>query len=137
MSKLSELALEWVGTPWVHNQSKKHLGCDCVGFLIGLGREANLIPKNFYVPNYHRIPRFNSIIDTIEKIESLYKVDEPYDTEDILIIRYGELICHVALYLGNHTIIHADNLYGVHVVPINFFKDKIFAIYRIKEEWRL
>jgi len=135
MSKLSSIALEWVGTPWIHNQSTKHLGCDCVGFLIGIGRESGIIPKDFSVPNYPRIPRFNSIINTLETIKSLYNVQSPYDIDDILVINYGQLVCHVALYLGNDKIIHADNLHGVHITAINFYKDKIAAIYRIKKEW--
>jgi NlpC/P60 family putative phage cell wall peptidase len=33
------IAREWIGTPYVHQASLKHLGCDCLGLLRGIWRE--------------------------------------------------------------------------------------------------
>jgi cell wall-associated NlpC family hydrolase len=134
MTTLTELSKDWIGTPWLHNQSTKKLGCDCVGFLIGLGKEAGVISPDFKVENYHRIPRFNQIIKTLDSISSLERIPdiEDYQPEDILVIKYLSISCHLILYLGNDEIIHCDDMYGVHITTMNFFKDKISAIYRVR-----
>lgn len=59
-------ALEWVGTPWKHNQSTKGVGADCVGFLWGLGTELGieLPPLN----NYSRIPEGDGLINHLDQL---------------------------------------------------------------------
>ncbi|MBX3581308.1 MAG: C40 family peptidase [Rhizobiaceae bacterium] len=31
-------ALSWVGTPYRHQASRKHVGCDCIGLVLGIWR---------------------------------------------------------------------------------------------------
>ena len=35
------LARSWIGTPYRHQARKKHIGADCLGFLLGVWREAS------------------------------------------------------------------------------------------------
>lgn len=130
MSKLIQIAKEWVGTPWVHNQSVKGLGCDCVGFIVGIGREAGIIPNNFQLENYNRIPRQNELIKTFDNLPFVEAISD-YQAEDILIIKLGNIAGHVALCLGDE-IIHSDVQFGVHIVSINYYKNLICKTYRIK-----
>ena len=37
--RIVEIAREWIGTPYVHQASLKHVGCDCLGLLRGIWRE--------------------------------------------------------------------------------------------------
>ncbi len=39
MSRVVEAAREWIGTPYVHQATKKGAGCDCLGLLRGVWRE--------------------------------------------------------------------------------------------------
>jgi hypothetical protein len=132
MNKLTQIATEWIGTPWLHNQAVKGKGADCVGFLIGVGKEAGVISKSFTVENYHRIPRFNQIIKTLDSIENLQRVDS-IKIGDILVIKFGNISCHVVMYYDEDRIIHSDDIYGVHITSFNFFKDKVSVIYRVKQ----
>ena len=34
-----EIARSWIGTPYVHQASLKHVGCDCLGLLRGIWRD--------------------------------------------------------------------------------------------------
>jgi NlpC/P60 family putative phage cell wall peptidase len=38
-SQLVQIARSWIGTPYVHQASLKHVGCDCLGLLRGIWRE--------------------------------------------------------------------------------------------------
>jgi NlpC/P60 family putative phage cell wall peptidase len=38
-TNLVEIARSWIGTPYVHQASLKHVGCDCLGLLRGIWRE--------------------------------------------------------------------------------------------------
>ncbi|SPF80825.1 peptidase [Pseudoprimorskyibacter insulae] len=47
------LARRWIGTPYVHQASVRGAGCDCLGLLIGIWRDAfGAIPE--VPPNYSR-----------------------------------------------------------------------------------
>jgi cell wall-associated NlpC family hydrolase len=130
MSKITDIAKEWVGTPWKHGQSTKHYGCDCVGFLLGIGKEAGVLPPETTLGNYHRIPRFDQIATTFDGMSQFYPV-ESYQQDDVLLLKIHNIAGHVALVADNDTIIHADNVRGVVQIPIGFWLHKIYKIYRI------
>jgi NlpC/P60 family putative phage cell wall peptidase len=37
--RIVAIARSWIGTPYVHQASVKHVGCDCLGLLRGIWRE--------------------------------------------------------------------------------------------------
>ncbi|APE43810.1 peptidase [Sulfitobacter alexandrii] len=39
MSRIVDTARSWIGTPYVHQQTVKGAGCDCLGLLRGVWRE--------------------------------------------------------------------------------------------------
>lgn len=46
-------ARSWIGTRYTHQQSVKHVGCDCLGFLRGVWREViGPEPTGERMPNY-------------------------------------------------------------------------------------
>ena len=49
-------ARSWVGTPWVHQHRVKGRAVDCVGLVIGVARALGLVPADFDVQGYGRVP---------------------------------------------------------------------------------
>jgi NlpC/P60 family putative phage cell wall peptidase len=43
ISEIVEAARSWVGTPFMHQQSLKGVGVDCVGVILGVGRELGIL----------------------------------------------------------------------------------------------
>ena len=102
---LTEIARTWLGTKWVHHQSKKGIGCDCVGFLYGVAEEAKInlppIPKP-----YPRLPKHN---DIKTYLETNFTITDTIEKDTILLIEYNGIYCHVAIATSENTMIHADS----------------------------
>jgi cell wall-associated NlpC family hydrolase len=130
---ISEIAKQWQGTPWRHNQSVKGVGCDCVGFLLGVGKEAGVISPDYKLGNYHRIPRFNQITQTLDSLAQFVPVEQ-YQPEDILLFKMGNIVGHIGLALENEMLIHADMNRGVQIISNTFWVPKIYKIYRICQQ---
>lgn len=127
---LTEIAREWLGTPWVHHQAVKRLGCDCVGFLFGVSKEAELnlppLPKA-----YARLPKENDIKkyldDNFEQINEILP-------DSILLLEFSGIYCHVAIATSENTMIHADSVHKKvieHKIDEMWIK-RIKYIYQVK-----
>lgn len=46
------VAYEWIGTPYAPGQSVKGVGCDCVGLILGFGKEIGAIPPEYFPEPY-------------------------------------------------------------------------------------
>lgn len=105
---ITEIAREWLGTKWVHAQSNKQVACDCVGFLMGVAREANLnIPE--IITRYPRLPKH----DEIKKyLDANFQQTANIDYDRILLIKISGISCHVAIATSPNTMIHADSVHG-------------------------
>jgi len=130
MKTITEIATEWLGTPWIHNQSVKGIGTDCVGLILGIGKEDGVIEPDFKLENYHRIPRQNEIIEFCNQ-QTYLKPIEILQPETVLVFKIGKIAGHVGISIDKDLVIHADNNYGVQLVPINFFLNKIAAKYEV------
>lgn len=51
-----QAALGWLGTPYHHQARVKGVGVDCIGLVIGVARELALVPPEFDVGAYPRVP---------------------------------------------------------------------------------
>jgi len=49
-------ARTWVGTPYQHQQRTRGLAVDCIGLVIGVARNLQLVPVAFDVGGYARTP---------------------------------------------------------------------------------
>jgi cell wall-associated NlpC family hydrolase len=129
---LTEIARTWLNTKWVHCQSNKGVGCDCVGFLFGVAKEANLglpsLPKA-----YARLPKQ----DDIKKyLDANFDGITAIEADSILLLEFQGIRCHVAIATSNNTMIHADSMAGSvieHRIDEMWLR-KIKYIYRIKQE---
>lgn len=54
MSALVPLARDWIGTPFQHRAALRGVGCDCLGLVLGVWREAGLSapPPPAYAPDW-------------------------------------------------------------------------------------
>lgn len=104
-------SLQWIGTPWYHNQSKKGIGCDCVGFLVGVGVQVGFLPPDFVLENYNRIPRNDFLVKSLDSL--LTRVTGEIIKGDVLVFRKAGVITHVGFYLGSGEMVHADQNHGV------------------------
>lgn len=129
---LTEIAREWLGTKWVHHQSKKNIACDCVGFLLGVAREANLGLPDIPKP-YPRLPKENAIQKYLET--NFNRTDKVIKKNRILLLHFNGIYCHVAIATSNNTMIHADSTKRKVVEHIidEVWLNKIIAIYEVKD----
>lgn len=119
--ELVKKAREWLNTPWMHHQSLKKIGCDCVGFLAGCTKEAGYIIPKF--PNHGHYP----INDELKTYLELFLIPNP-DLEninegDILLFKFTGINCHVGI-ATDKGVIHACS-----------FRKKVVE-HRIDSIWR-
>lgn len=120
---LEKKAREWLGTPWVHHQALKKVGCDCVGFLSSATKEAGFIIPSF--PNYGRYPVNDDLKKYLEQF--LFAVQYHHrkyqiKSGDILLFKFTGINTHVGI---------ATDIGVIHACP---FQKKVVE-HRIDEVW--
>ena len=132
----------WVGTPFSIGDPVKGRSTDCLNYIIKSG--ADLFPEfkktfAFVYPMSVRtrfssndIPEFIKFLDGNEDV--IYeRPDKEYKAGDVVIFKYGKLLCHCAVFLGDGYFI--DTMKG-RSVDIKYFcpqvKMKIEKVFRIR-----
>lgn len=94
-------AREWIGTPFIHQQSAKGVGCDCIGLVRGVADHFNIA---YTMPeDYSRMPD-NTIRHWCDK--NLVQVPaSSLQPGDILVMRFLNRAQHFGIYTGD-AIIH-------------------------------
>ena len=125
-------ALEWKGTPWFNGQSVKGIGCNCTGFLEGVGKNTKFLDPNFKLENQPRFAREESLILALDKI---LIPDDNLDPANIIAIKRLGILSHVGIVLNDNEFIHSSeqNRVGVIVSQLALYKERnfIYKIYRI------
>jgi len=111
---LSE-ARSWLGTPYQHQASTKHLGCDCLGLLRGVwraicGHEPEPIPS--YTADWDLVENTDQLLCAANRwLLPEYKIAPAV----VLIFRWRSSLPakHLAICSGEATIIHAYERSGV------------------------
>ena len=109
-SDIIKEAREWIGTPYVHMQSAKGHGCDCVGLVLGVWEKLAgpaPMPKPVYTPQW---PLHNDTSQLEDLLENHYKLPRAKT------IKAGTILCfgfrnrpthHVGIYTEEETFIHS------------------------------
>lgn len=110
---ISDAAKRWLGTPF-HLQGRiKHVGCDCLGLLMGLAKELNLKTKDgTYLAdcdrkNYHII-HDGKILE--EELDKLLIQNDQVEEGNLLLLEYDNNPQHLGVvtqYNAHKAIIHA------------------------------
>lgn len=143
--RLADLEQElesWVETPFRHRACVKHLGCDCINFIIGVLKHFSFLPdevKNIvpkYDPDWHLHKEDEILLEGIKKrlnTVDVLSVDGIKDG-DLILYKIGKASAHCAFYLDHH-IYHSVTDIGV--IKIHFeenpYRDRISYILRIVE----
>lgn len=113
-TKIIKIAREWLNTPYQHQAMLKGVGVDCVGLIVGVGREAGILritdeEINRY-SGYGRLPNPKQMGKVMTR--HLYcKKGKSYGIGDILWLEWRKnLPMHLAFiseYKGALSLIHA------------------------------
>jgi hypothetical protein len=125
-----EKARSWIGTPFHPKAKIKKVGCDCVGFILGVLEEL-FFEKKLIVPDY-----FNPFKESVKLLSFMEKNFEkrPIALGSILLIKLSETQYHIALItaLNPLQIIHSSSSLGVieEVLPL-LWKEKILGSFSL------
>lgn len=121
-ARVLAIAGTWIGTPYRHQASRRQVGCDCLGLMLGIWRElyGEAVPARLtYSPDWAKTSRGEPLLAALRE-----RCDELDNSEmrpgDILAFRWqaGSAAKHLALLAPESRIIHA---YEGHAVTVSAF----------------
>ena len=108
-------ARSWVGTPFEHQQRVKGLAVDCIGLIIGMGRELRMVEKTFDFNGYARVPDGHTLLDHCERYMTRITQAE-MQPGDAVVISFDAAPQHFGVLVpyrhGGLAIVHAASRYG-------------------------
>ncbi len=107
-----EAARGWIGTPYLHQASLQHVGCDCLGLLRGVwrdcvGPEPEVAPP--YTPDWAEASGEEALLAAA--LRSFSPVTGSFQAGDVLLFRWrdGLPAKHIGLATSTTTMIHAHD----------------------------
>ncbi len=112
MNLIVEVARSWLGTPYLHQASLKHVGCDCLGLVRGVWRDV-------YGAEPETPPAYSSDWAEASSIEAMADAARRHCVEipctdvhpgDLLLFRWRDYLPakHAGILSGTDTMIHAQ-----------------------------
>ena len=103
-------ALGWVGTPYRHQGSRKAVGCDCLGLVLGVWREVYGAPPEAapaYARDWAEIAG-DPLLDAARR-HCVERMEGEARPGDLVLFRWrsGMAARHVAILLDHDRIVHA------------------------------
>lgn len=106
---------EWLGTPYQHQGSLKHVGCDCLGLLRGVwrhlyGREPQALPH--YTSDWGEADGSEPLLNALNQH---MQPEEDFEAGSILLFRWRPTLPakHLGIITGPNTFIHSYDRVGV------------------------
>lgn len=132
-------ARAWIGTPYRHAGAAKGLGCDCLGLILGVGREvfgkARFPPVPFYPPDWAEASGQERLLDGLRK--AFFSVDVAKAAMgDILLFRWraGRPASHAGFLTDEGTLIHAHARAAVAEIDLTpAWRRRLIAAFRFPE----
>ncbi|MFZ2100167.1 MAG: NlpC/P60 family protein [Oricola sp.] len=116
------VAESWIGTPYRHQASRRQVGCDCLGLVIGIWRElyGEAVPVRLsYSPDWAETSAGEPLLEALRErcVELGFDEMRP---GDVLAFRWqaGAAVKHLAILAPQDRIIHA---YEGHAVIASAF----------------
>lgn len=118
--EIVEFARQWVGTKYMHQHKAIGHGVDCVGLIVGVGQELNLLPDDVELPPYSRTPNPDVMgvyiaRYLVKKSSVMYRVEAMPDGSIVWFQWREGLPMHLgikATFNGRPTLIHSDATFG-------------------------
>lgn len=141
--EIAKAAMPWLGTPHVNQARVRGRGVDCGMLLIAALEDSGAIksgsiPIAPYSNEWHLHHSEEWFLSYVKKYCEPVKREDMQEG-DFLLFQYGRCISHGAIYIGNHTIIHAVVQQGVILSDLDDVmlynshgKSRLRAIYRFK-----
>jgi NlpC/P60 family putative phage cell wall peptidase len=117
------LARGWLGTPYQHQASLKHVGCDCLGLVRGIwrerfGQEPELPPA--YSPDWAEA----GLEEALAQAGRRHLIEIPtlvFEAGDVLLFRWKPHLPakHCGIATSRASMIHAQEGANVAEVPLN------------------
>ena len=112
----------WIGTPYRHQASLKHIGCDCLGLVRGVWR-AVIGPEpetpQAYAADWAEARGIESLADAAQRHLQPIAIDDVH-AGDVLLFRWrdGCVAKHAAIATADATMVHAHD--GAAVCEVAF-----------------
>ena len=123
----------WKGTKWIHSQSLKGVGVDCIQFVVSVGKELNWLPSDYKTIKYTRdwaIHNDRSILlEELNKVCNKIPITD-LQIGDILVFKFGKCAGHSGFYIGNNRIVHSKIRAGVIEEVLN--RKSVDSVWRVK-----
>lgn len=134
-AEVVKTAREWIGTPYLHQGAKKHIGCDCLGLIRGVWQELGGSTPEVtidYASAWSEVDKAETLLSTL-RIHLDQVTETQCDTGQIVAFRMRPLSAakHLAILTGEGTFIHAYD--GNHVVEnsmSSFWQSRIAGRFR-------
>lgn len=99
----------WMGTPFHHQGRLRGVGVDCIGLVVGVGRELGVLPAHADRRDYARDPSGILLPETRTHLDEIEIAD--ITPGCVLLMRWFAEPQHAAIYAGD-SIIHAAQTFG-------------------------
>ena len=112
-ARLVAAARGWIGTPYQHQASLKHVGCDCLGLVRGVWREC-IGPEPERAGPYSRDWAEAGGIEALANAGHKYfaaRETQEFEAGDVLLFRWRANVPakHLAIAVSKHFMIHAHD----------------------------
>ncbi|MCO5063111.1 MAG: NlpC/P60 family protein [Rhizobiaceae bacterium] len=113
-------ALGWLGTPYRHQASSKHVGCDCLGLVRGVWRAVYGVEAERpgpYAPDWAEAGGSETLLDAARRY-CFERVDGAARAGDLLLFRWRPHLPakHVGILVSDDSFVHA---YEGHCVTVS------------------
>jgi cell wall-associated NlpC family hydrolase len=128
-------ALQWIGTPFVWDQSAKAHGCDCKGLIAGVLREIGR-PEgiSFYAAvRGYRIDRPPPAALLLEGFERLFDRVSEIVPGCLLLLNFGGRPGHMAITVSEGRAVHSaiDSVVKERPLEVLFHKTPLHSVWRV------
>lgn len=99
----------WLGTPYRHQARVRMIAVDCIGLVIGVGRDLGIFAEGFDYTDYSRLPHGGVLQREVER----HCIPIPLSDKSpgcILLMKWKGEPQHAAIYTGP-TIIHSASTF--------------------------
>jgi len=139
MNSTVKIAREYIGTPYHHQARVKYHGVDCVGLVLCVAKELNIVEKDWDITGYSRVPDGKLLMHHLK--DNLQIVEfKDMQVGDIICVAFDKFPQHVGIvgdYVhGGFSIIHADSRRGQVIETRLLLNDKMrfVAAFRWKDK---